>query len=304
MLQVAWIFVWLTAGVFLEKAFRAAFPSRALNQTLIWISLPATILLMIHNLNWSSQNWVPISMAWIVFGLSVPTFLVLGKLNGWNRGSIGALILTAGLGNTSFIGFPLLRALYGERALSVAVLNDQPGSFLVLATLGIATASLFSAKRASWKTVLFRIVRFPPIWATLAAFALRPLAFPRELELILAWGMRSLIPLALISVGAQLEFRKNLFQRELSPLISGLVYKLVVAPLFIGLIFVILLHNRGESIRITILEAAMGPMITGAIVAREYSLDPELCSLLITVGIPLCLVSVPLWARLLYALNV
>jgi predicted permease len=39
---------------------------------------------------------------------------------------IGCLILTAGLGNTSF-GFPIIEALYGEEGLKTAILVDQPG---------------------------------------------------------------------------------------------------------------------------------------------------------------------------------
>jgi predicted permease len=54
-----------------------------------------------------------------------------------------------------------------------------------------------------------------------------------------------------------------------------------------------------EIARITILEAAMAPMITGAIVAKENDLDPELCSLMVGIGIPLSLLSVPLLAWLL-----
>jgi hypothetical protein len=57
-------------------------------------------------------------------------------------------------------------------------------------------------------------------------------------------------------------------------------------------------------VRVTLVEAAMGPMITGAIVAVEHGLDAELCSLLVGAGIPLSLITVPLWAKLLERLRI
>ena len=71
-----------------------------------------------------------------------------------------------------------------------------------------------------------------------------------------------------------------------------------------ALLLVVFLHQRGEAVRITLLEAGMGPMITGAIVAVESGLDAELCSLMVSAGVPLCLITVPLWAKLLEYLGV
>ncbi len=47
--------------------------------------------------------------------------------------------------------------------------------------------------------------------------------------------------------------------------------------------------------QVTILEAAMPPMITPSILAMEKNLDPALASLLIAVGIPLGLATTGAW---------
>lgn len=304
MVQIALIFLWIAAGLALRRSGAPARAFVALNRFIVWVPLPATVLLAIHGLRWEASYCVPVSMAWIVFAASVAFFAAVGRARGWSSRTVGALVMTAGLGNTSFLGFPLLRALYGEGAIPVAVLTDQPGSFLVLATAGLAAASFFSSGRASAAAVIRRMARFPPLWALIAAVLLRPVSFPAGVVAALGWSMTSLVPLALISVGGALRFDRARLGRERSPVAAGLLYKLVLAPVMMALLLLVVFHQRGEAVRITVLESAMGPMITGAIVAEEHGLDAELCSLMVSLGVPLCLVSVPLLAKLLELLGV
>jgi predicted permease len=299
MSPILMIFVWLSLGLILRRSVAPASAFARLNRFIIWLPLPATILLALHGLRWDPSYWVPISMAWIVFAVAAGLFAAAGRVLGWSSSTIGALTLTAGLGNTSFLGFPLLRALYGERVIPIAVLTDQPGSFLVLSTLGLLAASFYSSRRTS---IFVRMIRFPPLWALIAAVFLG--SFPLPVEAALRLSARLLIPLALISVGGALNFDRTHLSRERVPLAAGLVYKLLSAPLGMALLYVVALHQRGEAVRITLVEAAMGPMITGAIVAVEHGLDAELCSLMVGAGVPLCLITVPLWAKLLGLLGI
>ena len=302
--QLPMIFAWIAVGLILRRAPASGRALAWLNRFLMWFSLPAAVFLALHRLRWEPSYWVPVSMAWIVFVAAAAFFAAAGRLYGWSSRTVGALVLTAGLGNTSFLGFPLLRALYGERAIPVAVLTDQPGSFLVLSTLGLIAASFFSSGRASFSAVLGRMARFPPLWATIAALLLRRGALSGPVEALLRLGMKSLAPLALVSVGGALNLDRARLRRERGPVALGLFYKLVLAPLGMALLLVACLHRRGEAVRITLVEAAMGPMITGAIVAAEHGLDAELCSLMVGAGVPLCLITAPLWAKLLEHLGI
>ncbi|HEX4047625.1 MAG TPA: AEC family transporter, partial [Elusimicrobiota bacterium] len=248
MFQILMIFVWLAAGLLLRRTVASARAFSRLNRFIIWFPLPATILLALHALHWDPSYWVPVSMAWLVFLAAAVFFAAAGRLRGWSPGVVGALIMTAGLGNTSFLGFPLLRALYGERAIPVGVLTDQPGSFLVLSTLGLVAASYYSSGRATLSAVLGRMARFPPMWALAAAVLLRrvPLAPPAVAFLLL--GNRTLIPLALISVGGALSFERARLGPERSPVVLGLLYKLILAPLAMAFLLVVCLHLRGEAV--------------------------------------------------------
>jgi predicted permease len=44
-----------------------------------------------------------------------------------------------------------------------------------------------------------------------------------------------------------------------------------------------------------VLEAAMGPMIAATIIAVQHELEPELANTVLSVGILLAFVSVPIW---------
>jgi predicted permease len=209
------------------------------------------------------------------------------------------LMLTGSLGNTSFVGFPLLEALFGVGALSVGVLVDQPGTFLVAGTLGVATAAFFSGADVSAKKILRKVLSFPPFIALLLAFAFRFMALPSEAYTVLDRMGATLVPLALLSVGMQLHFDTEKIKANFKYLCWGLGFKLVLAPLcFIGL-YVGLFQQRGESVLITLVESAMAPMITAGILAIEYDLDTDLASLMVGIGIPLSLLSVPAWAWIL-----
>jgi hypothetical protein len=304
MFQIGMIFVWIALGLALRRARTPARAFAALNRFIVWVPLSATVLLAMHKLHWELSYWVPMSMAWIVFAAAVALFVAVGRRLHWPPRTVGALVMTGGLGNTAFLGYPLMRALYGESAMPVAVLADQAGSFLVLSTAGLAAASYFSSGRASPRAVLGRVARFPPMWALIAALLLRPFPFPDAVEAVLHWGMKALVPLALISVGGTVRFDRARLLRERTPLAWGLLYKLAAAPLMMTLLLVVVLRQRGEAVRITVLQSAMAPMITGAIVAEEYGLDAELCSLMVSVGIPICLLAIPLLAKLLELVGV
>ena len=79
------------------------------------------------------------------------------------------------------------------------------------------------------------------------------------------------------------------------PLLAGLAYKLIVGPLLILAVFVALFGLDSTPMRIAVFEAAMAPMIGGAIVAAQHKLDPELGALMLGIGIPLSFLTVPIW---------
>ena len=298
MANIILLAVCLAAGYLLNRTgrFPAATPA-ALNGFIIHISLPALAILHIHTIKLDSSLVLTALMAWLVFSGAWLLFGQAGRIAGMDRTRIGALILVAGLGNTSFVGLPMIEAYFGKEHLGVGIIADQLGSFMVLSTLGILTATLYSSGSASPRQMARKILMFPPFQALLLALLLRPLAFPGWTVAILEKLGSTLTPLALVSVGFQLHFGG--IRQVMRPLLAGLGYKLLLAPALIWLLYVGILKSTDTVTLVTVFEAAMAPMITAGIIAIDHDLEPPLVTMMIGIGIPLSFVTLHAWHMLL-----
>ncbi len=285
------------AGMLLRRAKRM--PDNApltLNSFIIHVSLPALTLLYIHELELSGDVLLTGLMAWLVFGLSVAFFCLVGRWLALPRATTGALMLVGGLGNTSFFGLPMVEAFYGKEGLTTAIVADQLGSFFALSVLGITVAGIYSSGRPTAAEIGLRIARFPPFIALVVALLLIPIEYADWFTSLLKRLGDTLAPLALLSVGMQL--RLGHVAEHKRNLALGLAFKLVLAPLAIYLLYVQLLGAHGLGIQVTLFEAAMPSMITAAIVASEHDLDPELSNLMVAVGLLLSFFTLGAWHHL------
>jgi predicted permease len=274
--------------------------SSVLNAFIIHVSLPAVTLLHIHNLQLDKSLLYPMAMPWAVFAVGVVFFLVVGRIARWSPQTIGGLILTGALANTSFMGLPMIDAYFGNAngELGLAIIIDQLGTYMVLSTLGIMIAVICSSEgKVSFFGTIWKIVSFPPFLALVLALLLRPVAYPPAFETMLVHLGYTLTPLALISIGSQIRFAD--LRGKLGALTVGLGFKLLMVPALVMIVLTDVLATGGRFAQVTVFEAAMGPQIGGSIVALEHKLDRALVILMVGVGIPLSFATLPLWWYLL-----
>ena len=237
-------------------------------------------------------------MPWALLALTAAAVLLLARLFRWPRQTTGSLLLLAPLGNTSFLGFPMVTSLLGEAALPYAVIYDQLGSFLALATWGAVVIALYGqgAERPTAAALARRIATFPPFLALLAALALRPLGYHPVLARLIDALAVTLVPVVMIAVGCQL--RVCVGRAVVGPLVAGLGLKLVAAPLA-ALALCRALGFEGPAAAATVLEAGMPPMISAGALALLAGLAPELSAALVGLGILASFVTLPALASLL-----
>jgi len=288
----------LLLGLFLRRSGRLPDNAAAsLNGFVVHISLPALTLTYVHGLKLDTSLILPALMAWVMFGVGCGFFWLAARALGFSRATTGGLMLTGGLANTSFIGLPMIDTFYGPQFLGLGILIDQLGSYFVLSTLGILVASLYSGHSMNAKTVIRKIVLFVPFQAFVLALLLMPFEYPIWLDELLKRLGATLVPIALVSVGYQLQLSQ--VRGKAYALTVGLVFKLAVAPALILLLFAGVLGAEGPVLSVTVFEAAMGPMIGASIVAIDHELDPPLITLMVGVGIPLSFLTLPVWWHLL-----
>ncbi len=283
-------------GCLVVGALLNAFYSRAATLTsvartwVIYVALPAVILKEIPLMQFGPDTWLALfGGLWVFCGAAV-FFWGCGKLSGWSRATIACLILTAGLGNTSFVGLPAIRILVGEHGIGPALVFDQVGSFLPLAVGGALCVAWGQGENVDWWNVLKKLATFPPTLALAAALALNSEIIAPALP-ALTLVSKTLSPVALLAVGLSTSLSRIVKVRELG---LGLVWKLILAPL--GVLGLAQALGTGDLwTQTTVLQAGMAPMVTGGIVAASAGLEPELASRMVVVGLFVSVVTLPLW---------
>ena len=262
----------------------------------VWVALPALVLLRVPELAAGTEALALVVMPWALLALSAAAVLAVARLRRWPRDVEGALMLLVPLANTSFLGLPLVEAHLGPDAVALALVWDQLGSFLALATYGaFVIASYRGGARPTLRAIALRVVRFPPFIALLVALVLMQTGTPALVEGVLGAIAKTLVPVVMVAVG--LQWRARLPRDGWGPAAFALTMRLGVVPLVaLGVALALGLSPlvRGTAV----LEAGMGPMITAGALAIEAGLAPSTSASVLGWGTISSLLTTAGWALL------
>ncbi len=312
MTALAVLLVGLLAGIMARRSGHAPEGSqRVLEVWVLDIALPALALKAMHEIVFPAGIGLVVAAPYLLFTVSSGCYLLLGKMLRMRRDVVAALVATTAVANTSFVGIPMVTAYYGVDAVPVAIIVDQLGSFILLSTAVTVAVVVGAGSRTAGAVtegaggpvldavqVVRNIVTFPPLLALLAGLALRPFELPAWLVDALAQLGATLTPVALFAVGLQL--RVGAVRDWRAELLLGLAMKLVVGPaVVVGLYIIFLGTTADRAVQVALFEIAMPPMVAGSIMATRYGLADSLPSLLVGVGVPVSLLTLPVWSWLL-----
>ncbi|MDR0184837.1 AEC family transporter [Lysobacter arvi] len=268
--------------------------AQTLNLVVLYVCLPAAVLRYVPRLHLEASLLGVIAVPWLLLGATMLAVSALSRWLGFRRDETAVLMLTVALGNTSFLGYPLTRALVGDHALPYAVVYDQFGTFLILSTFGLWALARYGGEHSpSPREMALRVAKFPPLWALLAGFTVMPADPPAWVDGGLQRLADALLPLAMLTIGLSVRFA--LPRDELKPLAVGLLLKLAIMPA-LAWSLVPLLNLHGPMARVTVLEAAMPSMVTAGALAIAHGLAPRLAAAMVGYGLLLSLATLPLWA--------
>lgn len=281
----------IVVGFLLQRVNLSEDFGKSLNQFIIYISLPAMVLLKIPEATIGAQTLLLALTPWVLLIPMVILALLLTR--GLSFEYRASLLLLLPLGNTSFVGIPMLQALIGDEAIPYALVYDQFGSFLMLAIYGGFVVAYFEHGVIDLKKIIKKIVLFPPFLALIFAliFKKMPDFTTPYLEIL----SNTLVPLALISVGFALKIRVD---EHKALFIQALFIKLLLTPL---IVYIILQFFEVDALvlKVAILESAMPIMITAGALAISSNFAPKFSATLLGYSILLSLFTVPLISYLL-----
>lgn len=281
------------------KATKSIHPDahKGINTWILYLALPAVSFKYLPKVEWSKEMLFPI-FATLLIAVGSGIFMkIYCKYKGYSRRSQSTLDLASGYSNTSFIGFPLISAFYGEKLLSIAIICDQT-MFLGLSTLGIISALKGGSKsgNVSAKFILKRLFTFPPFIGCISALVISQFVDLTFAEPFFDKLAATVGPLALFSVGLQLKFNG---WRKLMPQIStSMLYKLILAPAIV-LVLALILGIKGDVAKITIFEAAMPTLVTSSIIAEQFRLNTKLTNLIIGISIIVGFFTSAIWYKVI-----
>jgi len=210
---------------------------------------------------------------------------------GWSRAKTGVLLLIVPVGNTSFMGVPMVNAFFGPTGIPYLIVYDQVGTMLIFAFYGSLILALYGREgKLSFSSIARKTLLFPPTIAVVVGLALRSWPYPAVVVSTLHGISQSLVPLVMTAIGLQLNWRLN--RSVFGPLSYGLTIKLLIAPI-VTLVVCRLLGVTGLHADIAVFEAGMPPMVTAGALAVAAGMESELAIALVGIGIMVSFATLP-----------
>jgi predicted permease len=242
----------------------------ALRKFVFNISLPALTFISLYS------NTIPKSALWIIPGviaIQAVGYVVFRLVPGRYRESV----FSGFLGNTGFMGYPVVQAVLGQEALPLAVIYEQTHSFMVLGV---------------WVHKNARSLINPPLVAMILALILKRVPLPLFVTDACRLVGNATSPVAMLFVGLSVDLEFN--WRSL--IAAGI--KLIVVPAM-ALALTLILPLSGDIRSAFILQSSMPVMVASVVYGAEIGLDVQKLSRNVIVATLLFPLTVLFWSRFL-----
>ena len=197
---------------------------KSINAWLVYLVIPAVSLRFVPEIEWNTAVLVPLLAPFVIWGGAWVFVRCYDMKVHLSPASRTALLITCGLGNTGFFGFPMITAFYGEGSIQEGIVLDQL-TFVVFATLGVTTilkAAESTKGNQKFSAVFGKVLRFPPFIGFLLALILPHLMDMALLNPLLDKLVATMSPMSLFSIaqGPAIKIIGLLFDTEIFPILT------------------------------------------------------------------------------------
>ncbi len=254
--------------------------SRGLGRVVFYVFSPVLVFDLLLHTELSSADILS-TVGFAVAACLATGLLALGvgRLWGFERPILMAVILTSAFGNTGNYGLPLVSFAYGQAALAVATIYFVTNS-VQFNTAGVVIASL---GHLDLRTAVSGLFKVPAVYGVVLAVLLNhfQLALPTPLERTVALAADGSIPLMIVLLG--LELSRVQWSHSARAIGLSTVIRLLVAPAA-GLLLAGVFGFSGPARQANVTECAMPAAVTNTILASEYGLDSSLVTAMIFIA--------------------
>lgn len=283
LLTVAAIVISTAAGVGAELRWRdrAALLARRSLTASVFTIVPFVTFFNIARLHIDADVGIGILLGYVTLAVVTGIAWWSGRVMDLPRPTHGALILTALIANTGYLGYPLTVAVLGSEELGHAVAWDLLVSIPALLLVGFGVGAAFGTKAGETPRDRVRsfFTRNPPLYAALAAVVAPDALAPDALVDISRVMVVALLPIGFFAVGAILaEEAEDGYLEPGSPLKPplsiGIGLRMIVAPALLFAMSAPLIDLPSAYL----LLAAMPVGINSLLVGHVYGLDLKLAA--------------------------
>ena len=242
--------------------------------------------------------------ALLLFGAIAPIMFIawlIGRAMGFDRPTLGALIMVSGFGGTGTLGFAIIQHVFGDnqQMMADAVVMGQFGNLLPALTVGVAVSIYFGEsgdEPVTLRSALMPMFASPIFAATVLGIAasfldLKTHVWPLSLVYeYLHIASATLSIFVAFAIGLML---KPIAYRELALLIGiAAVLKLVIEPL-IGWSMTLVVALPDMERQLLILDTAVPTGTIAAVIAVRYGCDGAAASALVVATLIISLILLP-----------
>lgn len=293
MLSLLSIFFILASGYLAKRA--KVIPQ---NQLIIFVdfvvifAIPAMIFDKIYHVN----------IDWHLFGVIACSFLAnlaamglafgLGILFRFSRATTASMALLCLLGNTLFVGLPILTGYFGDDIANEVIIYDQMVTCLPAALLSPIILGYAVPNKTTLIQNVFKVMKFPPFLALVGGVAAKCVDLPDFVFHPLRLLSGAMVPVALFAIGLGLGFGAVRSCVKSTALVLAL--RMIAAPLvFVG-VTALFGIAPSPSYMVGLMGSAMPPMVLASAMILKANLDTNLAISSVAIGVCFTFVNAPI----------
>ena len=299
---------WLIGG-FLPKDVPAA-----LGKFLFWVGVPISIVAFVRHADLSGPIWIAPLVAWaaILLGAAIACAFIALEVHRVRltsptvvpplirKPTQGSFLLASMVGNTGYVGYPVILAILGQQYFAWALFYDLLGTMFGAYGLGVVMAARFGSNGRLRPDLTRTMLTNPALWSFALALTSREIPFPAPIE----WGLPKAawmaIALSLVLIGMRLSQLSS--WRGLPHVWISLAIKMLLVPLILGYALQFL-GLSGAPRLVIVLQMAMPPAFATLILGEAFHLDRDLTVAALAIGSIGFLFMLPLWLLLFGTAN-